>query len=148
MIYDRLVNAGKYLGISENLDLALNYIIEHLDTMPDEIELKGRDVRAFHCTYETIPDSEGFFEAHDRFADIQIMRSGCERVAVSSVNRLTVDEAQPENDFWRMSGPEEASIVLRPDSFLVVFPGDAHKLKLMLGKPETVTKAVFKVRMK
>ena len=148
MIYDRLVNAGKYLGISENLDLALHYIISNLQTMPDEIELKGRDVRAFHCTYETVPDAEGFFEAHDRFADIQIMRSGCERVAVSNTGRLSVDEHQPENDFWRMSGPEEVSIVLRPDSFLIVFPGDAHKLKLMLGQPETVTKAVFKVRMK
>lgn len=148
MIYDRLVNAGKYLGISENLDLALNYIIGNLETMPAEIELKGSDVRAFHCEYETVPDAEGFFEAHDRFADIQIMRSGCERVAVSSVNCLHIDESQPENDFWRMSGPEEVNIVLRPDSFLIVFPGDAHKLKLMLGTPETVTKAVFKVRMK
>ena len=148
MIYDRLVNAGKYLGISENLDLALHYIIGSLDAMPQEIELKGKDVRAFHCTYDTVPESEGFFEAHEHFADIQIMRSGCERVAVSNTARLSVEEAQPENDFWRMAGPEEVSVVLRPDSFLVVFPGDAHKLKLMIGNPETVTKAVFKVRMK
>lgn len=148
MIYDRLVNAGKYLGISENLDLALQYIIGNLETMPREIELKGRDVRAFFCEYDTVPDEEGFFEAHEQFADIQIMRSGAERVAVSSVDALRVDRAEPENDFWAMSGPEEVSVVLRPDSFLIVFPGDAHKLKMMLGKPESVTKTVFKVRMK
>ena len=148
MIYDRLVNAGKYLGISKNLDLALNYIIGSLNDLPESIELKGQDVRAFLCTYDTVPEEEGFFEAHDRFADIQIMRSGCEQVAVSSINCLRVDEAQPENDFWRMSGPEEVRLTLTPDSFLVAFPGDAHKLKLMIGSPETVTKAVFKVRMK
>lgn len=43
MIYDRLSNVRKYLGINENLDIALNYIAEHLADMPEEIELKGQD---------------------------------------------------------------------------------------------------------
>jgi len=147
MIYDRLSNIEKYLGIHENLDLALTYIRDHLAHMPEEIELKGKDVRAFFNAYTTAPEEECFFEAHAAFADIQIMRSGAERIAVSNIDALTVTDAQPENDFWALSGPEDVSVVLRPDSFLVVLPGDAHKLKIMLGQPEAVTKTVFKVRM-
>ena len=147
MIYDRLSNIDKYLGIHENLDLALTYIRDHLQDMPEQIELKGQDVRAFFNEYETAPEEECFFEAHAKFADIQIMRSGAERIAVSSIDALTVTDAKPENDFWALSGPEDVSIVLKPDSFLVVLPGDAHKLKCMLGKPKPVTKTVFKVRM-
>lgn len=148
MIYDRLENVDKYLGISENLDLALNYIKTSFDTMPPEIELKGRDVRAFSCAYDTVPEEEAFYEAHEAFADIQIMRSGAERVAVSNVDVLTMDRAEPENDFAAYSGPEDVSVILRPGSFLMVLPGDAHKLKMMIGKPQAVTKTVFKVRMK
>lgn len=147
MIYDRLSNVRKYLGINENLDLALNYIAEHFMDMPEEIELKGQDVRAFFNAYRTVPETECFFEAHKKFADIQIMRSGQERIAVSSVDALTVTKSLPENDFQALEGPEELSVILKPDSFLVVFPGDAHKLKIMVGKPEDVTKTVFKVKM-
>lgn len=147
MIYDRLSNIKKYLGISENLDLALNYIAENLSDMPEEIELKGKDVRAFFNEYQTVPESECFFEAHEQFADIQIMRSGSERIAVSNVDVLTVTKSIPENDFQALEGPEELSVIMNPDSFLIVFPGDAHKLKIMLDKPENVTKTVFKVKM-
>lgn len=147
MIYDRISNVRKYLGINENLDIALNYIAEHLSDMPEEIELKGKDVRAFFNAYQTVPESECFFEAHEKFADIQIMRSGSERIAVSNVDALTVTKSVPENDFQALEGPEDLSIIMKPDSFLVVFPGDAHKLKIMVDKPEDVTKTVFKVRM-
>ena len=147
MIFDRLSNIRKYLGINENLDLALNYIADNLESMPAEIELKGFDVRAFFNEYQTVPVEESFFEAHEQFADIQIMRSGAERVAVSNTNALTVTKSIPENDFYALEGPEEVSVILKPDSFLIVLPGDAHKLKIMLDKPEDVTKTVFKVKM-
>ena len=147
MIYDKLSNVRNYLGIHENLDIALNYIAEHLADMPEEIELKGKDVRAFFNAYQTVPESECFFEAHKEFADIQIMRSGSERIDVSHVSALTVTKAIPENDFEALEGPAELSVRMKPDSFLVVLPGDAHKLKIMDGQPMDVTKTVFKVRI-
>ena len=148
MIYDRICNIRKYLGMNENLDIALSYIADHLEDMPQEIELKGRSVRAFHCSYDTVPEQEAFDEAHWDFADIKIMRKGSERVDVSGIDRLTMDRAEPANDFAAYSGPADLSVVISPDSFLLVLPGDAHKLKIMLDRPEPVTKVVFKVNMK
>ena len=147
MIYDKLSNIRRYKGLHPNLDLALDYIDGHLADMPQHVDLKGDAVYGNIFTYDTVPDEESFFEAHARFADIQIMREGAERVAVSHISALETDSAQPEKDFWALHGPEETSVVLEPGSFLVVLPGDAHKLKMQLGAPATVTKSVFKVNM-
>lgn len=148
MIYDKLTNIQRYLGLHPNLDIALEYIHNHLDHMPDHIDLKGTEVYGNIFTYDTVPDDESFFEAHAQFADIQIMLEGSERVAVSNISVLETDEAHPDRDFWAMNGPEETSVHLAPGSFLIVLPGDAHKLKMQLGNPAAVTKSVFKVKMK
>lgn len=147
MIYDKLTNIHRYRGLHPNLDLAIDYIRENLVQMPQHVDLQGTEVYGNIFTYDTVPDEASFFEAHAKFADIQIMRSGSERVAVSHISQLELDEAKPEDDFWALHGPEEVSITLAPGSFLIVLPGDGHKLKMQLGAPATVTKSVFKVRL-
>lgn len=147
MIYDKLSNIARYKGLHPNLDIALDYIGAHLSEMGERVELKGEEVYGNCFTYDTVSEEQAFFEAHARFADVQIMRAGAERVAVSNISVLQTDSAQPEKDFWSMHGPEEVSLVLQPGSFLIVLPGDAHKLKMQLGSPATVTKSVFKVDM-
>ena len=52
---------------------------------------------------------------------------------------------EQRDDFYGYHGEAEQTLVLRPGSFLVVFPGDAHRIKLWVGGPKSVTKAVFKV---
>lgn len=148
MIYDKLSNILRYRGMHPNLDLALEYIHAQLSDMPEHVDLLGPDVYGNIFTYDTVPMEETFFEAHANFADIQIMTRGSERVDVADISVLRVDEAHPDRDFWALSGEPEVTVDLAPGSFLLVLPGDAHKLKIMKGKPENVTKAVFKVRMK
>ena len=148
MIYDKLSNVLRYKGIHPNLDLALDYIHEHLHEMPEHVDILGADVYGNIFTYDTVPMDETFFEAHANFADIQIMPRGSEQVDVADISVLNVDEAHPDRDFWALSGKAEVNVDLAPGSFLLVLPGDAHKLKIMKEKPENVTKAVFKVRMK
>lgn len=147
MIYDKLSNIQRYRGLHPSLDIALDYIHPHLAQMPRHVDLRGEAVYGNIFTYDTVPDAESFFEAHARYADIQIMLEGSERVAVSDISVLETDSAQPEKDFWALHGPEEVSVVLSPGSFLIVLPGDGHKLKMQLAALETVTKSVFKVNM-
>ena len=52
-----------------------------------------------------------------------------------------------ENDFYAYRGEGWQKLVLSPGDFIVVFPDDAHKIKMQLGKPAVVTKAVFKVKI-
>ncbi len=147
MIYDKLSNVLNYKGIHPNLDIALEYIHEHLDETPEKIELKGNDVRAFKNVYESVPESEGFFEAHAEFADIQILRKGREYIGVSNVNGLELAEVREGKDFWKYYGPEEARLLMDDSVFVVVFPGEGHKLKIQVNGPEEINKTVFKVRV-
>ena len=135
MIYAKNADALAYRGIHPNLDLALEHITE----------LKGDLVYCTRFTYETIPQEESFFEAHRRYLDIHIMVEGEERVDVNRPEDLKLTDAQEGNDFYAYQGESWHSTVLKPGEFLVVFPGDAHRIKVQVDGPKTVSKAVFKV---
>lgn len=148
MIYAKNADALAYRGIHPNLDLALEHITpEFLASLRDNqrVELKGDLVYCTQFTYETIPQEESFFEAHRRYLDIHIMVEGEERVDMNRPEDLTLTDAQEGNDFYAYQGESWHSTVLRPGEFLVVFPGDAHRIKVQVDGPKTVSKAVFKV---
>ena len=148
MIYAKNADALAYRGIHPNLDLALEHITpEFLAALRDNqrVELRGDLVYCTRFTYETIPQEESFFEAHRRYLDIHIMVEGEERVDVNRPEDLKLTDAQEGNDFYAYQGESWHSTVLKPGEFLVVFPGDAHRIKVQVDGPKTVSKAVFKV---
>ena len=66
-----------------------------------------------------------------------------------------VDSAHPDTrtlteekgDFFGYTGQGEQSVILRPGNFLVVFPGDAHRLRIPVREPgEAFTRVVFKIK--
>ena len=148
MIYAKNADALAYRGIHPNLDLALEHITpEFLASLRDNqrVELKGDLVYCTRFTYETIPQEESFFEAHRRYLDIHIMVEGEERMDMNRPEDLNLTDAQEGNDFYAYQGESWHSTVLKPGEFLVVFPGDAHRIKVQVDGPKTVSKAVFKV---
>ena len=148
MIYAKNADALAYRGIHPNLDLALEHITpEFLASLRDNqrVELKGDLVYCTRFTYETIPQEESFFEAHRRYLAIHIRVEGEERVDMNRPEDLKLTDAQEGNDFYAYQGESWHSTVLKPGEFLVVFPGDAHRIKVQVDGPKTVSKAVFKV---
>ncbi len=150
MILAKNETARDYLGLHPNLDLALERIHgEFLDSVGyEKVDILPGQVWCTKFTYETIPDQESFFEAHEKFLDIHMMLQGSERVDISDPRDLTLTEAKPENDFWAYQGRGRHSLILAPGDFLVVWPQDAHKIKMHVSGPETVTKAVFKIKIR
>ena len=149
MIYAKNSDARTYRGIHPNLDLALEHITpEFLASVGEErTELKGSDVYATRFTYETVPETESFFEAHKKYLDIHIMTDGSEGVEIAPPGELQEFDRVEANDFYAYRGPANCKLALSPGEFLVVFPNDAHRIKMQLEGPETVTKVVFKVRI-
>ena len=145
MILDKLTAANAYRGIHPRLDGVLDRLNEaFLATVgPETMELEGDRLYVTRFTYETLPREETFFEAHKRYLDVHLMVQGEERVELASPGGLTLFEHQ--GDFYAYRGEAEQSLVLRPGSFLVVFPEDAHRIKIQVNGPETVSKVVFKV---
>lgn len=149
MIYAKNTDALSYRGIHPNLDLALEHITpDFLARVGSErVELKGGDVYATRFAYETLPAEETFFEAHRNFLDIHIMVDGSEGVEIAPPEGLTEFDRTEASDFYAYRGPASYKLTLSPGDFLVVFPNDAHRIKMQLNTPETVSKVVFKVRI-
>ena len=146
MIYAKQKDAPAYRGIHPNLDLALERITpEFLASVGSERVDIVDGVYATRFTYETVPEGEAFFEAHRLYLDIHLMLSGSERVEIASPAAL--EQFGCQGDFYAYRGQGRHSLVLSPGDFLVVFPDDAHKIKMRVDGPETVTKAVFKVKI-
>ena len=145
MIHAKLSDAKDYRGIHPRLDKALELLtpafLESVGTVQQNLE--GNALYVTRFDYETVAEDQSFFEAHRRYLDVHVMVSGCERVDLSDPAGLT--EFTHQGDFWGYHGEAEQSLILKPGDFLVVFPGDAHRLKIRLGDPARVSKVVFKV---
>ncbi|MDE6455311.1 MAG: YhcH/YjgK/YiaL family protein [Dysosmobacter sp.] len=149
MIYAKLKDAPAYRGIHPNLDLALERITPEFlaGVGPERVEIKGGDVYATRFTYETVPAEESFFEAHRKYLDVHIMAEGSEGVEIAPPESLTEFDRAEASDFYAYRGRGDYKLVLSPGDFLVIFPGDAHRIKMQLDCPETVSKVVFKVKI-
>ena len=148
MIHAKLQEAKDYLGIHPRLDRALALLtpefLASVGTVQQSLEEDRLYVTRFD--YETVAEEESFFEAHRRYLDIHVMVRGRERVDISDPAGL--EEFTHQGDFWGYHGQAEQSLILKPGDFLVVFPGDAHRLKIAVGEAGPVSKVVFKVLFK
>ena len=147
MIIAKKEHASAYKGIHPRLDKALDLINDKdfIASVGDEkIRLEGDALYAFRNEYTTVPYEETFFEAHKKYLDLQMVISGQERCGIADPAGLG-EAFEQRGDFWGYHGEAEQSVILRPDNFMVVFPGDAPRLKICVDQPESVTKIVFKI---
>ena len=148
MIYAKHKDAPAYRGIHPSLDLALERITpEFLASVGSERVDIVDGVYATRFTYETVPAEESFFEAHKKYLDIHIMAEGSEKVEIAPPEALAEFDRIEANDFYAYRGEGDYKLILSPGDFLVVFPGDAHRIKMQVDGPKTVSKVVFKVKI-
>ncbi len=70
---------------------------------------------------------------------------GAERVEIAHPDHLTLTEQR--GDFYGYTGDADQTVILRPGTFLVVFPGDAHRLRIPVNQPgEAFTRVVLKIK--
>ena len=145
MIFAKLTDAADYRGIHPRLDRVIDCLNEEflnkVGTQTQKLEDDLLYVTRFD--YETIPLEEAFFEAHKKYLDVHLMLQGEERVDISHPDVLTLFDHK--DDFYAYQGEAEQTLLLAPGSFLVVFPGDAHRIKVQVRGPENVSKVVFKL---
>lgn len=108
----------------------------------------GGGVFVIEQAYETKPRSEGFFESHRNYIDVQAMFEGEELMEVADVVRMTVRE--PYNagrDLLVYEDRQDASTLrILPGEAAVFFPVDVHMPSLRVrAEPVLVRKCVVKV---
>ena len=145
MILAKNRDAAYYRGLHPRLDRVLELLTdEFLSSVGTETsKLEGDALYVTRFDYDTVPFEETFYEFYKQYLDVHVMLRGSERVDIAHPDGLVLD--RHSGDFYGCHGEAEQSVILRPGSFLVVYPGDAHRLKIAVDKPEAVSKAVFKL---
>ena len=151
MIVAKNADAANYKGFSPLLDRALDLLTpEFLASVGTEtVHMDGDKLYATRNIFDTVPDSETFFESHKLYLDIHAVVKGEERMEVADPKALTVDEgvSRPESDFYAYTekSAEHQTLILKPGTFLVAFPDDAHRCKGQVKGVSQVEKVVFKI---
>ena len=147
MIIDYLNNLHTYAGLGSSFAKAINWLqATDLDSLPcGQIRIAGDEVFAT-LAENRLSSGEPQFEAHYRYADIQLILAGKERFLFGTKARIP--EPQPDTDFYACEVTESMDFVLEPGMFTVFFPAEAHSPGNIAGTgPEICRKLVVKVLM-
>jgi YhcH/YjgK/YiaL family protein len=145
MIYGKLTDAPSYRGIHPRLDRVLELLDgEFLAALGTERrELEGEALFVTRFDVESVTDEKRLYERHERYLDVFTLVRGCERVDLAASAAMELREHS--GDYWGGVCAAEQSVVLTPGSFLVLFPGDAHRPGMAVGEPEALSRVVFKI---
>ena len=146
MILDQLENAAAYYALHPRLERGLRYLqtmdLEHLP--PGRYDIAGDQVFALVQEYESKPKEEGFWEAHDKYIDIQYVVAGREHMGYAPTASLRETERDAAIDLVKLEG-EGRFLELAEGSFVVMAPQDAHMPGMAVEGPQLVKKVVVKV---
>jgi YhcH/YjgK/YiaL family protein len=150
MIFDTLDNRKRYERLGFRIERGLAFLAA---TDWNAIEdgrhaVEGDEIFVLIMSYETEPEEKRSFEAHRKYIDIQYLVSGRELICWAPLEELEpAGEYSVEKDIVFLSGAQRARLLLKPGTFALFFPQDAHRPNCAWNKPERTRKAVVKVRI-
>lgn len=145
MIVDKLKNIEYYKNMVPGLEKGLEAIKDQMTLMEaGRYEFDG----GFFMVQkgDTKPMSEGLFEAHRKFIDIQIVIAGDEEIAWSELqdaNEKTPYDSVKDAAYYEAS--ESHNMYVSEGMFYVAFPHDAHKAIRHTVSPKKFEKIVLKL---
>jgi len=150
MIYDTLAHISAYRGISANMDRAIDFILSaDFAVMPAErFEVDGANVYGFIQEPALRDPADAQFEAHRKYADIQIALIDGEIMGwlpLEKVEKWLDFDAEKDIAF---SDVQEKGVAmpLNAGEFMILFPHDAH-MPCLKGCADHNRKVVVKVKM-
>ena len=147
MILDSVDAIGRYGDIAA-LRAVIDYVQRHeVASLPDgRTDIDGDRLFCTVQSYAPKDASDARAETHRRYADLQYVLSGAERIGYSRACGEPV-ESDPEKDIWFYPDADMTQLLLDAGMFAVFFPGEAHAPCIMARPGLAVRKAVFKIQM-
>lgn len=150
MVYDNILNVNFYAGISQDIQIGLEWL---RDVKPDiaqgVYEITSR-VKAIVSEYTTKHENEYGYEAHRQNIDFQYLINGKEKICCLPLDYLKETKAYSEDKdaaFFEKAEMNPQDLILGNGYFAIFFPQDGHKPQLCVDKPEPVKKVVIKVKI-
>ncbi|MCM1364352.1 MAG: YhcH/YjgK/YiaL family protein [Faecalibacterium sp.] len=150
MIFDDIHNISDYF---EQLPL-LKKVEEFVQKFNAEklsdgrYEIDGKRVFAMVQSYRSKPQTpDMMFEAHKKYIDVQYIANGIEKIRWAKLEKVDMVEERytKGEDIAFYEGDAAFDFVLTKNTFLVLYPNDAHLPGLSADKDVNVRKIVFKI---
>jgi biofilm protein TabA len=148
MITDQLANGLCYAAIDTRLARGIEFLqrAEIGALAEGRHDIDGDAIYALVQRYTSKLADAGRWEAHQRYADLQFVADGEERMGYGPVARFTRGTYDAAKDVEFLTGDGDF-IRLRAGDFIVLWPGEAHMPGMAAGEPAAVKKIVVKIRL-
>ena len=146
MIIDWIRNISSYTDLGNHFTDAVKWLEStDLDILAcGRVDIAGEQVFAT-LAENRLSRGEASFEAHCRYADIQIILEGKERFFLGTEAEIL--PPGPGTDFYPCRVEKSFEFTLEPGQFAVFLPGEAHAPGNAAGEQEVCKKLVVKVLM-
>ncbi len=145
MILDRIEAMDKYCREIPHLEEAIRFVRENMNAEPGKYEFDGGYVLV--QAGETRPASDGNFEIHKEYLDVQMMMEGHGYIVWNTADNMEIDSPyDAEKDRQGLSG-EGTALEMRPGMCCVLYPSDAHKGCRHYKEPIKFRQFVVKIKM-
>ena len=150
MIKNSLKYTKNYYNLSNKIKLALEYLEKNDLKVFDNgrYDILGDDVYVNVQDYTSKPETQGKWEAHKKYIDIQFMIKGTERVGVGEIDNYQTTEAYDESkdlEFLAVANDNYQFINMNENDFIILYPQDVHMPQIAMNTPSYVKKAVVKI---
>jgi len=116
---------------------------------PGRYELEGADLFVIVDEYVTKDEVDVLFEAHKKYADIQYVVWGEEKIGILPLIKTTVEiPYNDEKDIVFLDSEDKNYRLATPDRFFIFFPEDAHQPCVKTNENTKIRKVVVKVKIK
>ena len=150
MIFGNINNLSEFPFLEEQVKECFEYAKTHdlASFEKGSHEIDGDRLFVNIVEYTTTTPEERFWEAHKKYLDVHVMLRGTEQIDLNFIQNMKLNEFVEKDDFLPMDGNKNSSVVLTDGDFLICYPSDGHRTAVQAGdKPETIKKAIFKVRI-
>lgn len=150
MIKGNIKNIQDCSDFSKNIQIGLKYLADtdFSDVQNGKYEILGDEVFAIVQDYLSKPITEGQFEAHKKYIDIQYIVQGEEQIGVLGIENFSESTNYDEKKdivFLSLNTNHMPEFVtIKEKEFMILYPNDAHKPSVAIESPSYVKKIVIK----
>lgn len=140
--------------INERIDEKITEVLSYMETIDLQELPVGKyvvddDVYYMVQEYETKSIDQCRIESHKKYVDIQWIINGAERIDVSDIYALALEEEYDDVKdvmFWKETS-QLSQMVLRDGSYAIFYPQNAHRPSIAINKSAMVKKVVIKIKI-
>ena len=150
MIIGKIKDLDTYRGISKDIDLSINYVLntDLLALKVGKYVLNDR-VTVNRQSYYGLDYEKCEAENHERFIDLQIVVKGKEGFGYAHLDNPTVTtktDYNEEKDVTKYNVEDECVYNMEDGSFALVFREDIHRPQIKIND-ERIEKVVIKIKV-